>query len=147
MKKVANYVAFALILLAFASMLVKPTPPGPGPGPVKGMRIAFVNESSKGFPTQDMADAWNSVKVEDWLVSHCEGGAEGRRRWDKDIDVSKETEIWKAIWEDAKPKMGNLPQILVTGQKGKGPQEGKWYPFPKNTDELLKFLETTQGGK
>ena len=139
MKKVANLIGIALIVLAFLAMIQKPGP-GPGPGPVKGLRVIFVYESNSPL-TKDQLAVRDSPKIADYLDKHCEGGKDGWKRWDKDVDTSKADKLWQEIWAEAKPKLGELPQIvIVSGQKG------KCYPFPKDPDAGLEFFQKF-GGK
>ena len=73
MKKAANYLAFVLILLGFAALLIKPNPPGPGP--VKGLRVVFVYESSQSLPAGQQAafDSLANRRLEGEPLQYLEG--------------------------------------------------------------------------
>ena len=139
MKKSANVLAAILILVGLYALL-KDKAPGPSPGPVKGLRVIFVYESGSPL-TKDQLAVRDSPKVADYLDKHCEGGKEGWKRWDKDVDTSKADKLWQDVWEATKPILGQLPQVvIVSGQKGKA------YPFPATEQAMLEFLAKF-GGK
>lgn len=121
----------------------EPKPPGPSPAPA-GFRVLMVYESSAKL-TQEQRNILNSTAITGYLNAHCvkhpKLGTPEWRKWDKDIEVSpKESETMRKLWEETKPKLGELPQILIV-VNGKG----QLYPLPETEAETLKLLKQNGG--
>lgn len=115
-----------------------PDPPTPAPA---GFRAIFIYESSANL-TREQLNILNSTAIADYLNRKTvkTDNRPGWRKWDKDIDVTKETETWRALWEATKPKLGKLPQVLiVTGG------EGQLYPLPETEAATLQLLKSKGG--
>lgn len=120
-----------------------PNPPGPDPGPPipgAGFRVLIVTET-KDLSTLPSAQvqALTAREVRDYLDSHTvkENNQPEYRIFDKDIDLSKASQVWKDAM--ARPR-SSVPWIVVTN--GKTGYEG---PFPPNTAELMKLLKQYGG--
>lgn len=101
---------------------IPPTPVPPGPTPIpptpvqEGFRVIFVYESSANM-TREQNNILYSAKIQDYLNRKTvkTDGYRGWRRWDKDVNLEKETPTFKKLWADAKPNVSALPAIIVTG--------------------------------
>jgi hypothetical protein len=138
-------VALAFGLVAVATHVPRPTPiPTPTPpAPVGELRVILVQDSAANM-SRGQLDALNSTKVRDWLDKHCGKDTDGRpawRRWDKDVGTANESDVWRKVWDAAKPKLGALPQVVILrGQKGDA------LPLPDTEQGLLDLL-AKHGGK
>lgn len=124
-----------------------PTPtPTPTPQPIPGatgLRVLFVYESSANM-TREQLNVLNSTAVRAYLNAHCAKDAKGRaewRSWDKDVDASKESDVWRRLWAATKPNLGPLPQVVVVTD-----QAGETFPLPATEADLLALLQR-YGGK
>lgn len=120
---------------------VPPNPVPPVPPVVTGLRALIVWESSANH-TKEQLNILNSTKVRDYLNKKCKDGKQGWRMYDKDVKVSdKESEVFKALWNDVKDKISTLPCIvLVSDQKAEINQ------LPPTENDTLALLEKW-GGK
>lgn len=129
-----------------------PTPPDPAPPiPGAGFRVLIVTET-KDLSTLPSAQvqAMTAKEVTDYLDSHCivDNGQPEYRRFDKDIDLSKESSVWqdamnRVLNKDQRhpeSKYTSLPWILITN--GKTGYEG---PLPVNKDALMTLLKQYGG--
>lgn len=93
--------------------------PGPGPTPISGFRVIFVSESGSNM-TKEQLNILNSTAIRDYLNKKTAktGTRSDYRFWDKDVDVSKETDTFKKLWETAKSKIGVLPQMIIFSDQG-----------------------------
>jgi hypothetical protein len=126
-----------------------PTPVPPGPTPIPppipgpGLRVLVVYESGdlSRLPAGQMA-ALYSKTFRDLLNAKCAVGPDGKtREWrifDADVDLSGESDTWKAAM--SRPRK-SLPWIVVSN--GTTGHEG---PFPATADEAVKLVEKYAGG-
>lgn len=123
---------------------VDPVEPAPAPkpkdtGPVTGLRVIFVRESSAKTPL-----TISSAAVRSYLDKKCAKAANGQPEWrvyDPQQELSAtESPTMKAMWEAAKPKLGTLPQMIVTSD-----QRGEIHPLPATDAEALTILKTYGG--
>ena len=91
----------------------------PGPTPVAGFRVIFVSETSANL-TKEQLNILNSTAIRDYLNKKTArtGTRPDYRYWDKDVNVSGETETFKKLWASVQPKLGTLPQMAVVGNDG-----------------------------
>lgn len=137
---------FTVLVAEGAEPAPVPVPPGPTPTPTptpvpvpQGFRAVLAYESSANMTKEQLA-ALYSPRVSKYLDSKTQDGAKGWRRWDKDVDVKYEPELWKQLWAAAKPMLGQLPAVVVVvGAKG------EVFPFSDET-VLMQILER-YGGK
>jgi hypothetical protein len=145
---IAKLIFTAVILLIVWAVFLRPSAspgPGPGPGPEPSgkLHVLVVEETSQRSklpPAQVLA--LTSGDVRDYLNSHCEkeNGASTWRIYDKDQDVSNESQDWQD--EFAVLKKETPPTIAIkSGRRWTKPQ-----PFPKDTEALLTLLKK-YGGK
>lgn len=118
-----------------------PNPPGPNPPmPGQGFRVLIVLESRdlSTLPSSQIA-ALTAREVREYLNAKCvkEGNQPEWRIWDKDTDISRESDHWK---EAMKRPRTTLPFILVSN--GKDGYEGE---MPKTTADLLALLKKYGG--
>jgi hypothetical protein len=124
-------------------------PPGPGPGPqpppspVGGFRALIVAETSANMTRGQLA-ALNAAEVVGYLNRKCIKESDGRagwRRFDPDVDISAEpVPLWRQLWADTKPTLGQLPVIvLFDGTKG------TVHPLPDSVPAMLALLATYGG--
>ncbi len=129
---------------------VPPIPPGPNPPvppvppipvPTGDLRVLFVYESS-GTMTRGQLNVWNSTSLRIIMNASAvkENGLPGYRFWDKDQDVSRESETWRTMWEKSKP-FDKLPMVVIF--KG---TTGTAAPLPETESEMLELLKK-YGGK
>lgn len=126
---------------------VKPDdPPGPNPDdpkppmPGEGFRVLIVLESRdlSTLPSSQVA-ALTAREVREYLNAKCvkEGNQPEWRIWDKDTDISRESEHWKEAMKRPRP---SLPYLLISN--GKAGYEG---PMPKDTAALMAELKKIGG--
>lgn len=148
-------VAVALLFLSQGTLTITPAPPVPPPTPdivptpvepvdpvplpaeTRGLRVLFVYESSANL-TPGQQSVLYSVHVRMWLNEHCAkvDGHPEWHCWDKDIDVTGESELWRAVWSYAKPKLGSLPCVLVLRDTS-----GRIHDLPESEAELMALLK------
>lgn len=114
-----------------------PTPtPNPVPVPANDFRVILIVDENTNM-SREQLNAINSVEVTKYLDEKCtkDGNRPGWRRWDPDVDTSKELPVWKSLWDATKPNIGKTPQVLIVKN-----QQGKLHPI---TDEgsLLHLLK------
>ncbi len=116
-----------------------PDPVVPIPGPVDpvvtGLRVILAYQT-EGKMTAGQGNVLHSAKLSQWLDEHCTDGKQGWRRWDVDVDVSQESELWQALWAEARPKIKELPAIVIVNGT-----DGPARPLPDKLDEAIKLLE------
>lgn len=134
---------------------VDPIPPGPkpkpddppGPAPPGEFRVLFLFESSNISPAH--ANIVNDPKIRAYLNRKTPtGGTDGKtkdyRFWDKDvvlnIDQQKDTPVWKGIGKAAQKWTSEAPGVVVFSGAN-----GKFYPMPANSAELLALLKQHAG--
>lgn len=85
----------------------------PNPLPT-GFRVIIVHESQAKL-TKEQINVLNSTKIVDYLNKKTmkTGNGPGWKKWDKDINVENELEIWKQIWAAVKPQITTLPAAVV----------------------------------
>lgn len=119
-------------------------PPGPDPKPVQdGFRVLFIYETQAAL-SREQRLILNSTKIREYLNRKTEkdGGRPGWRSWDKDIDVSKESQVWRDIWAAVKPSAGQtLPLLIILSGK-----KGEVFALPATEAATLALLES-KGGK
>lgn len=85
------------------------------PQPSGELRVVIVREVNDKM-TREQINAVNSTQVTAYLNEKC-GKVDGRpgwRRWDDDVDVSNETEAWKALWTKAQSSATvSLPKVVI----------------------------------
>jgi hypothetical protein len=119
-----------------------PPAPTPDPSPFPGFAVFYVWETAGQMPPAQL-NAFYSTRINDWLNTHTSKTADGRpawRKWDKDINVSNEAVDVKLLWMAILPKIGPLPQLVIS-------KSGSltFLPFPTNEAELLKTLQSFGG--
>jgi hypothetical protein len=129
-----------------------PKPPLPDPDPPKPdppvdpkpaiFRVLFIHENDEKL-TQAQLLVLNSTKMAGYLDGKTtkDGNRSGWRRWDKDINVTRESQAWQAIWSSVKPKIGELPQVAIIVDK-----RIDIHPLPETEAKALELLEK-YGGK
>jgi hypothetical protein len=125
-----------------------PTPPGPNPpGPTpptptpNAVSVLIVDESSDyGKPEyRPYLNVLNSTSIRSYLNTHCAkvDGLPEWRRWDKDTDVSHESQKWQ---DAMKMPRDSLPWIYISnGTAGFGG------PLPKTEADTLALLKKWGG--
>lgn len=121
-----------------------PKPPNPDdpkpPMPGEGFRVLIVLESRdlSGLPSSQVA-ALTAREVREYLNAKCvkDGGQAEWRIWDKDTDISRESDHWK---EAMKRPRSTLPWLLISNGK-----EGYEGPMPKDTASLMAELKKIGG--
>ena len=148
MKEFWPVLVAALLLLALLPgnkpRPVDPVPPPdpvvPVPGPVdptiQGLRVLLVYESGAPLTTGQGNVLYSSV-LTSWLNENCtkDDGRPGWRRWDKDVPAAHESELWQSLWNDSKPKIKELPAIVVV--RG---TTGTAHRLPDTVEETLRLL-------
>jgi len=120
----------------------EPPPLPPIPTPAKGFRAIFIFESGSNM-TRPQLVTLNSTKIAAYLNEKCAKDDKGHadwRRWDKDVDVSKENPTLQQLWAATKPKIDTLPALLIVNDTG-----GKLMPLPATEAETLAVLKTYGG--
>lgn len=119
---------------------IPPTPPIPVPA--SGLRVLFVYESSANL-TREQLNILNSTKIAEYLNAKAAKDAKGLpewRRWDKDVNTTHESDVWKNLWAATKPQLTQLPAVvIVTNQKG------EVHPLPATEAETLDLLKKYGG--
>jgi hypothetical protein len=139
----AAIILFLALLPGNKPVPVDPVPPPdpvvPVPGPddpkVTGLRVIMVHES--GAPmTNGQGNVLYSADLTEWLNENCtkDDGRPGWRRWDKDVPAAHESALWKALWKDSKPKIKELPAIVVVHGT-----DGKAYRLPETVEEAKRL--------
>ena len=128
---------------------VKPKPVDPDVKPIpgaKGFRVVFIYEKQANL-TEEQLHIANSTKIKAYLNDKCVKDAKGRpewRSWDKStIDstgLGEESALWQQVWKDAKPQLGELPQVVIIVDQG-----GVTKKWPATEDEMLKLLKQYGG--
>lgn len=120
----------------------KPKPVDPTPVKVETFRAIFVYESTDTLTIEQKSVIYGKV-VSDYLTAKTtpEGGYAGWRRYDPQMKTDNEQPAMKAFWEKAKPKLGQLPCIVVEVNGGDPIVES----LPKTPDEMLKVLKKHRG--
>lgn len=123
-----------------------PTPtPTPTPGPIADkLRVLFLYESSNSSLSRGQAVVLTSPKVEEWLTAKCadENGLPAWRRWDKDVDATRESADWQTALKFAKADPLPVPKIAVFS----GTTLLKSSPIPATESAAIELLEAI-GGK
>ena len=123
-----------------------PIPPDPTPDtipiPLDGFRVLIVYEQKDlAKLPKEQVSILTSQTIRQYFNLKCVKGADGKtpesRIWDKDTDVSADSEHWRKAL--ARPRTG-LPWILIS--TGKTGYEG---PLPANVDDTLKLLKKYGG--
>lgn len=136
--KKAFGVAFSELAKAVEACLA----PQPPPGPVSGFRVIFVSESSANH-TREQLNILSSTAIAGYLNAKASKDEKGRpawRRWDKDVDVTNELESWKVFWTNVKPKLGTLPMLVISSDRGI-----EVLPLPATEADTLTFLKRYGG--
>ena len=92
--------------------------------------------------TAEQAAILASPKIVAYLNDKCvkDGSRPGWRKWDPQVNVDNETELWKKLWAATKPTLGGLPCIvIVAGQKG------EVLPLPSTEAATLELLKRYGG--
>ncbi len=109
------------------------------PVPATGLRVILIYESEDNLSRQQQLTIYGK-QVEAYLNRKCKDGAKGWKRWDKDVNVVNETQVWKDLWAATKPQVTTLPAVLIVTD-----QSGKVYPLPPTEAALLQLLKQTGG--
>lgn len=116
-----------------------PDPKPPAPIPADAFRVIMVMEAQSNM-TREQINTLGSLKVRDYLDRKCVGGKAGWRKWDKDVDVKNEPELWRQLWDVTKPQVSAVPcVVIVNGTKG------QIFPLPANEQALLDLLKQHGG--
>jgi hypothetical protein len=136
-------VLVTVAVVKYQEASVSPNPgPEPGPTPSGKLWTCIVEETAERskLPPAQVA-ALTSGDVRDYLNSHSdrEGAAPTWRIFDKDQDVSNESQVWQD--EFAVMRAEPTPSISIkSGRRWTKPQ-----PLPKDSDSLLKLLKKYGG--
>jgi hypothetical protein len=129
------------------SFIVGPAPPGPGPDPqppqpVTSFRVIFVKESGQILNAQQSSIP-GAKAIRDYLARKTtpEGGLQGWREYDPQVNVTNEQPNMKALWQAVQPKITTVPNVVI---QTNGVAE--IFPFPADTAACLALLES-KGGK
>ena len=95
-----------------------PKPPAPTPTPqpdVSEFRVLLLTDQSDSIDAQQAA---NSIPVRQWLDANCVqvAGSPEWRRWDRSAvaaGISSATAIWRKLWQDIQPELGDGPQAVI----------------------------------
>jgi hypothetical protein len=158
-----NHLKSLVLSLVLLAGCVRPHPvtPTPTPAPVPvtpapvvvdnsvvaptGFRALIIYETEAANTREQLAVIYSPV-VTDYLNQHCVKNAAGRpewRRWDKDVQVlATESTDMRDLWEAVKPKLGELPQ-LVLAKDGKA----KVYPLPLPEPAAMTLIQSIAEGK
>lgn len=133
-----------------------PTPPGPKPPeppptpdvvpiPGDGFRVLILYETGATL-TPQQSSVLTAAEIRKYFADKCVKGPDGKtpeaRIWDKDVDVSSVSEIWRQAVgrgldkaKDPNGGSGRYPWIMISdGKKG---FEG---PLPLNVADTMKLL-------
>lgn len=107
----------------------QPSPPQPPDTiPAGDLRVLFIFESTSGL-TREQINVKNSTSIRKYCNDHCV--KDGYRYWDPNVNVTKETPTWQAIWKAAQPMLTGSPQVIIfKGQKGES------YPIISEAETL-----------
>lgn len=128
-----------------------PTPsPAPSPAPTPAptadkLRVLFLFESSGSGLSRGQAVVLSSPKVEEYLSAKCvkENDLPAWRRWDKDIDASRESDEWQTALRLAKADPTPVPKIAIFN----GVTLLKAAPIPANETAAIEMLQAIGGVK
>jgi hypothetical protein len=122
---------------------VPPTPtPSPAPIPAAGLHVLMVYDSNAvgKMPVEQQAVLF-AKSVRDYLDAKCVAGADGKtkewRIWDKDVDATNETALWKTAL--ARPRTA-VPWLVVSN--GSAGYDG---PLPGTVADTLAILKKFGG--
>jgi len=95
----------------------EPDPKPPIPVPTGDLWVIFVYETAEPL-TREQQIVFGSSTITAYLNSKCVKTSDrpAWRKWDKDIDVSKETPEWQALWNHVKPSITSLPAMIVVSK-------------------------------
>lgn len=138
MKILVPAVALIALLWIWIPTSVSPAPPVPEPQPVvpipgEVLRVLIVEETDERskLPSSQVA-LMLSGDLYQWLTDHKTEW----HIWDKDVDVSRESQVWQ---DAMKIPRQSLPWLIVSNGKN-----GESVPLPKSWDEMAKLLEKYQ---
>ena len=121
-------------------------PPGPGPAPipvpVAGFRVILVYETMANN-TQNQLNIIFSPVIAEYLNRKTVKDSKGKpewQRWDKDVDVSNKSELWRSLWMSTKPQLGTLPAIVIVTDA-----KGLVFPLPATEKETMDLLKKYGG--
>jgi hypothetical protein len=135
-----------VLLLVFSGGGIVIDPPNPPPITEAGFRVLIVEETAeRGKLPKDQLTILTSTEVRAYLNSHCVKGADGKtpefRIFDKDTDVSHESQIWQKAMAAAKTTPGFVTPWLIVSDGKKG-SDG---PLPANVADMLAELKKYGG--
>lgn len=116
---------------------VPPKPPEP-PAPTGDLRVLFVYEAQSNL-TRNQTLVLGGTVARAWLLANCvkDGTQAGFRYWDKDIEVTKEPEAWKSLWNATKSTLTfTKPQVVIF--RG---MSGKAFDLPETEEALIELLK------
>lgn len=134
-----------------------PQPPQPPPTPSGEVRAMFVQESKTTTPAE--ANLMNAAEIRELLNQKCVkvGDHPEWRKFDKDDDLSKESETWQEIWKtlprDSAEWKDKLPYLVIfNGSEGVSYQLSPIDPVKKvrrtlTVAELKAIILKHTGGK
>lgn len=120
-----------------------PTPPGPTPPlPQQGLRLMIVFESKNHQMSASQVAAINAKEFREYLNAKCVkvNNWPEWRVWDKDTDLSRESEVWKTAMGRWKAAGEKLPWLLISN--GKEGYEGE---LPKDLPSLMALVKQYGG--
>lgn len=123
-----------------------PNPPGPGPSPIPGdgLRVLVVYKGGTVL-SQGQLDAMYGGDVQAYLRSKCVKGLDGKtpefRMFPDNIDLSKESQVWKdAMGRGKADSKSTYPWVMIAnGDKGVS------QALPANQADMLKLLQSIGG--
>lgn len=130
--------------------------PGPGPGPKPpdpptpvdvwskdGFRVLLLFESGNNTMTPAQFAAVNSVHTRDYLSKNCVkvGSTSEWRYWDKDVDISRESQIWKDGFERWRKAGSKVPFLLISN----GKDADYAGDIPENLEKMAELLKKYGG--
>jgi hypothetical protein len=135
-----------VLLLAFSGGGVLPIPIDPPPITEPGFRVLVIEETAeRGKLPKDQLTILTSTEVRAYLNAKCVKGPDGKtpeyRFFDKDTDLSHESEVWQKAMAAAKGTQGFVVPWLIVSDGKKG-EDG---PLPANVADMMTELKKYGG--
>lgn len=122
---------------------VSPDVPPPSPVDPSQLRVIMVFESGKAYD-KETTNILFSTKIVEYLNAKCVKDAAGRpswRKWPKGTTVvDSEPEPLRSLWNQYLPRMGTLPQIVISAGT-----TAEIYPLPATEQATLDLLKKIGG--
>lgn len=122
---------------------VSPDVPPPSPVDPSQLRVIMVFESGKAYD-KETTNILFSTKIVEYLNAKCVKDAAGRpswRKWPKGTTVvDSEPEPLRSLWNQYLPRMGTLPQIVISAGT-----TAEIYQLPATEQATLDLLKKIGG--